>query len=625
MRYFCIFFLLFLTGNVYAQLGFCQGSKGDFIFHEDFGTGNQDGPALPAGVTSYTYTTGDPDDGSYAISNQVGQYNTSWHSYFPGTTVSNGKALKVNADDNTSGQFFEKEILGLCENTSYEFSAYLINLYDRDNSVCENGGIPINVRFEIWDETDSNLLRQGSTGDIHSTSSPKWEQYALTFQSEAGQDAVILKMFNNGVGGCGNDLAIDDIVFRSCGDLTEITSAGIDGNELSVCEPDAPVSLDLTATPDFSVYDDHAFQWQESDDNIDWQDVPGEKNGNFTTPALSTSKYYRVKVAEDEVNLSDDLCSSASEAFYFQFIPTPEAPVSNGNEIICSNDNLPVLTVNVGDDETVNWYDAETGGSLLKTGAASYLPEAAGTFYAEAVKTDTNCEASSRTAVSLTINQSPQVEDEQLELCENGQLLLDAGIENMSYLWSSGEITKSIKISNPGIYKVTVTSADNCSSTKTFEVSAVSVAGIKSIVSEGNSVTIEPLYDGNFEYSLNGTTFQSSNVFESVSGGVYTAYIRDLSGCNTVTEEFPHILVPKFITPNGDGYNDHFKVNGLEFYDFSEIRIFDRYGKLLKSGRGENFAWNGKIKGKDLPASDFWYEISIENYEVIKGNFSLKR
>lgn len=625
MKNLCLFFLLFFTGNIFAQLGFCQGSKGDFIFHEDFGTGNNDGPALPPGVTGYTYVTGDPNDGQYAISNQVGQGNSSWHSYFPQTTISNDKALKVNADDNTSGQFFEKEISGLCENTNYEFSAYLINLYNRQSQGCENGGIPINVRFEIWDETDSNLLNDGNTGDIHSTSSPEWKQYALTFQSVGGQDAVILKMFNNGLGGCGNDLAIDDIIFRSCGDLTEITSTGIDGNQFSVCEPDAPVSLDLTATPDFSVYDDHAFQWQESDNNIDWQDIPGEKDEDFTTPALNTSKYFRVKVAEDEVNLSDDLCSSASEAFYFQFIPTPEAPISNGNEVICSKDDLPVLTVNVEADETVNWYDAETGGNLLKSGSTSYLPETAGTFYAEAVKTGADCEAGSRTAVSLTINQSPQVEDEQLELCENGALLLDAGIENMAYLWSSGETTKITEISGSGTYSVTVTSAESCSSTKTFEVSAVSVAGIKSIISEENRVTIEPLNDGNFEYSLNGTTFQSSNVFESVSGGVYTAYIRDLSGCNTVTEEFPHIIIPKFITPNGDGYNDNFKVNGLEYYDSSEIRIFDRYGRLLNAGKGENFNWNGDLKGKNLPVSDYWYEISIESYEVIKGNFTLKR
>src|SRR5680860_1815830 len=179
-----------------------------------------------------------------------------------------------------------------------------MNIYDRTSLVCLDidGGIPINVRFQIWDETDTVLLKEGNTGDISSTNSPVYKQYALTFQTEPGQKSVILKMFNNGEGGCGNDLAIDDIIFRSCGDLTKITSQGNDDPGIVVCEPDAPLSLTLTAIPDFSVYTQHAFQWQESSDNVDWQDIPGETNSDFTSPPLNSSRYYRVKVAEAAVN-----------------------------------------------------------------------------------------------------------------------------------------------------------------------------------------------------------------------------------------------------------------------------------------------------------------------------------
>lgn len=135
---------------------------------------------------------------------------------------------------------------------------------------------------------------------------------------------------------------------------------------------------------------------------------------------------------------------------------------------------------------------------------------------------------------------------------------------------------------------------------------------------------IIPVEEGNFEYSLDGNNYQTSNEFE-VSGGVYTAYMRDRAGCNTITLEFPHIVVPKFITPNGDGYNDEFRVNGLEFFSQTQIRIYDRYGKLLKSDNGEHFRWDGTTNGRYLPADDFWYEIKIENYPSKKGNFSLKR
>ncbi len=607
--------------HIFAQLGFCEGSKGDPIFHEDFGSGNSSGPSLPPGTTNYTYVTGDPQDGQYTISNEIGKDISGWHSSLPQTTLSNGKALIINADY-TAGQFYRTKIAGLCENTTYEFSAFLINILSGGNS-CQNGGIPINVKFQIWDENDTDLLAEGNTGNIAASNNAMWEQYALTFQSEPGQESVILKMFNNGEGGCGNDLAIDDIIFRSCGDLTKITSEdGEDG--VVVCEPDTPVSLKLMAIPDFSVYKKHFFQWQESDNNEDWNDIQGEIYESYTTPQLTSSKYYRVKVAEDEINLSNNLCSSASEAYYINIVEIPEAPESNGDMVICSNDNIPVLSVRVQDDETVNWYDSPTGGNEIAY-SSSFTPQGEGVFYAEAVKSDYDCEGSIRTSVSLTINESPPAEDEKLQLCANGELQLHAGVANMAYKWNTGETSEKITVDRAGNFSVIITSNENCKSVKNFEVSAVDVAGIKDINSDVTTVTITPTNEGEFEYSLDGQIYQRSNTFEDVSGGIYFAYIRDLQGCNTVSEEFPHIVVPKFITPNSDGYNDVFEMKGIEYFASSEIKIFDRYGKLLQAGKGQNFSWDGSLNGRDLPASDYWYEIIIENYERIKGHFSLKR
>lgn len=610
--------------QVFAQLGFCEGSKGDPIFHEDFGTGNSSGPALPSSVTSYTYVTGDPQDGQYTISNRIGQNNGTWHSNLPTTTISRGRALIVNADF-TSGRFYRTEISGLCENTTYEFSAFLMNIYDRSETVCENGGIPVNVRFEIWDETDTVILKEGSTGNITSTTSPVWEEYALTFQTVPGQETVILKMFNNGAGGCGNDLAIDDIIFRSCGDLTEVAAGETMENSYSVCREEAPVSITLTASPDYSVYTHHAFQWQESEDNDQWTDLPGETGETYTTAALTTSRYYRVKVAEDEVNLSNNFCSSASEAFFIEIFPTPDAPESEGDVIICGNEEARPLRVLVAANETVNWYDRAQGGSLLSEGSPSYLPPAEGKYYAEAVRAGESCEPGPRTAVSLISNAVPEVEDEILNLCNEGSITLNARLPNMDYVWNTGETTESITVTTIGNFSVTLVTEDGCRVVKNFEVNEVDVPVIGNIISEENDVIINVENPGDFQYSLDGINFQASGTFTSVPGGVYTAYVADLQQCETVTREFPHVVVPRYITPNNDGYNDHFELKGMQYFERSEIKIFDRYGKLLVAGRGENFMWNGTFNGRDLPADDYWYEIIIEGYGQIKGNFSLIR
>ena len=619
---FILIFFLF-TGNVFSQLGFCEGSKGDAIFHETFGSGTGTGGPLPAGVTNYNYVNQIPyTDGEYTITGNTGQNNGNWHS-IPPTTISGGKALIVNAAF-TPGIFYETTISGLCEATTYEFSAFLMNIFNPSNNACVNNEVPINVKFQILDETGNVVLAEGSTGDIFSSINPEWSQKALTFRSQAGQNKVILKMFNNGFGGCGNDLAIDDIIFRSCGDLTEITADNITGNSLQVCEPEAPVTIDLTASPDGTVYTSYAFQWQESTDQENWQDIPGENGSSFSSPSVNTTHYYRVKVAENVVNLADNLCSSASESFAVIIAKTPEAPVSAGDVEVCEGDNIPPLLVSVEDDESVSWYDTAAGGVEIATGRSFFATEE-DTYYAEAVKTGFDCDPGPRTPVTLRIFSKPQVSDETRQLCTGSQIQLDAGTGNFSYSWSSGETTRQIKISQPGNYSVTLTNSSGCSATKNFKVDPVDIAGIGNISSEGATVIIEPANPGDFEYSLDGVNFQRSNIFQSIPGGIYTAFVRDLEGCSTISEEFPHIVLPKFITPNGDGINDRFELRGIEYFSSSEIRIFDRYGKLLARGNGVGFSWDGSFNGRGLPAEDYWYHIFIEGFEPQKGHFTLKR
>ena len=620
MRSLLFVLLLLFSAEAFAQLGFCTGSKGDPIFHEDF----NDPSPLSSTITNYDYVPHDPNDGEYTIADDMGDVIGGWHKYLPNTTLSNGNALIVNADDNSSGRFFRTTISGLCQSSTYEFSAFLMNIYDPVAGNCDDGGIPINVKFQIWDETETDILKEGSTEDIGSTATAQWRRFALTFKSKPGQGSVILKMFNNGIGGCGNDLAIDDIIFRSCGDLTTVESPQGTAGKLDVCEEDAPVDVQLTANSDFKVYSQHFYQWQQSGDGNNWNDLPGENSAEFYTSGINRSTYFRVKVAENTSNLSSNLCSSASEPFQVNIFETPAAPVSGGDKTICSNEGIPLLSVSVPGGEQVNWYDSATGNVLLAENSTSFAPPAAGIFYAEAVKQGFDCSPGPRTAVSLEIIEAPEAEDEEVYLCQNSSMIIDAGAVNMTYSWSTGESTRSIEVSSVGNYSVEITNPAGCSITKTFEVILVEIPVIEEIISEERIVEIVLQKEGDFEFSLDGTNFQDANRFEA-NGGIYTAYARNRNGCETVSRQFAHLVVPKFITPNGDGYNDFFQLKGAEFFASSKILIFDRYGKILASGPGESFKWYGIASGKELPADDFWYEIRIDGLEAQRGHFSLVR
>ena len=618
MRFLLVFVLLLFSAEAFAQLGFCSGSKGDPIFHENF----DDPSPLSPQITNYDYVSGDPYDGEYTIADDIGDEIGGWHNYLPNTTLSNANALIVNADDNSSGRFYRTRVSGLCQNSSYEFSAFLMNIYNPSAGNCDDGGIPINVRFEIWDETDTQLLKEGSTGDIASTVTAQWKQYALTFRSKPGQGAVILKMYNNGIGGCGNDLAIDDIIFRSCGDLTTVETPQGTSGELNVCEEDAPVDLQLTAAPDNTVYSQHFFQWQQSSDGENWNDLPGENTAGLAVSGINSWTYFRVKVAEDAANLSSNFCSSASEPFLVKIVATPAAPMSGGDKTICSNETIPALSVSIPAGEAVSWYDA--AGNLLEEDSKTYTPAGAGTFYAEAAKAGYSCSPGPRTTLKLTINPVPQVEDEVVYLCEDAEVTLDSGVANMDYLWSTGETNRSIAVNISGNYSVKVSNSTGCSSTKNIRVVLVKTPVIREIISEETTIEILLEKVGEFEFSLDGANFQDSSVFQA-TGGIYTAYVQSRNGCKTVSQRFAHLVVPKFITPNNDGRNDFFRLKGVAFFETSEILIFDRYGRILAAGQGENFRWNGTAAGKELPADDYWYEIRIKGLQPQKGHFSLLR
>ncbi|WP_248724438.1 hypothetical protein [Seonamhaeicola sp. ML3] len=303
-----LFFLGLLSAE--AQLGFCKGNTGDPIFEEDFGSGVGN-VKLPFGTTTYKFTKNRPKDGCYVVSNTHKHFN--WYKlkdHTPGDV--NGRMLIVNAGYKP-GEFFRVPVSGLCENTSYEFSSWMVNLTREYTKACGRG-IPIDVTFEIWNKSNKRLLASGSTGSIYGGNKPTWRQFALVFQTRPEETSVILKIRNNGKGGCGNDLALDDIAFKPCGDTVVIEDKNNESH-ISVNRGYLPFSTTLKVKPDYAVFSNHFYQWQKSEDGINWDDIPGAQNETYKIVPTSTRVFYRTKVAENQLNLTNALCYSYSD-FY---------------------------------------------------------------------------------------------------------------------------------------------------------------------------------------------------------------------------------------------------------------------------------------------------------------------
>ncbi len=250
--------------------------------------------------------------------------------------------------------------------------------------------------------------------------------------------------------------------------------------------------------------------------------------------------------------------------------------------------------------------------------------------------------------IELLVNPAPDfVLDEELLLCTDGDpLTLTAPIGFDTYTWyrldgATEEAignTTSITINTTGTYALeagfSYTSTSGtivCSNREQFVVIPSNRATILDIliedVSENNTVQISVMGDGLYEYSLDGENYQDASLFENVASGFLTVFVRDKNGCGITEEDIAVIGFPKFFTPNGDGINDFWQILGVNdlFQPNTFINIHDRYGKLLAQILPGNPGWNGTFNNQELPASDYWFRVNLEDGRQFNGHFALKR
>ncbi|MEO0875430.1 MAG: gliding motility-associated C-terminal domain-containing protein [Bacteroidota bacterium] len=308
MKYLAVLMLLF---PVWLASQTCEGNLGDNIFEEgDFGSGSSNVLLSNPGIApGYAYITNPPPgDGFYTITNNTGVWSglyPTWLAIGDNSSDPNGYMMVVNASFDT-GLFYDQEIDNLCENTQYEFSADIINLV----AVGVTAHIEPNVTFLI------DGMAQFSTGDIPQTD--QWQTYGFTFSTEPGQTSLRLSLRNNAPGGIGNDLALDNISFRTCGDAASI----LPEEPANICVDGQPLTLFATTTG--NQYDNPAYQWQFSPNGIDnWMDLPGANDSTYIHDILIIGEYYyRFQLANGPINLMNEKCRINSNIKLVNVRPT---------------------------------------------------------------------------------------------------------------------------------------------------------------------------------------------------------------------------------------------------------------------------------------------------------------
>ena len=363
-----LFGILMLLGLLFGSIpGFSQEpSLGDPLFVEDFGSATT-GPGGNGTLHTYTSNNGEasnifkndqidyiqsllfytPDHvpteyrsdnwgprfignndagiGSYSIvTNSAGYRNSYFYTGYDHTTNDGtGYMLLVDAHSSTT-LYFDRIIENLCAGTKFQFSVWIkdinrernlpkpkitLDIYDNDAYVA-NGGAVSPIATHTTDDSD---IPEKNT----------WYELKMDFDMPANVSTVRLQIRNAVEEYRGNDLAIDDIMFRPMGPPISLSSNYSD----IVC-----VGYNVAYNVEVSqgAYNLYYYQFQRRKINSDGNDPEGndfENVGDAVGPiadnqntlsfsaTLEDDNYeYRVIVAGDLLTLNNKNCRTVSNA-----------------------------------------------------------------------------------------------------------------------------------------------------------------------------------------------------------------------------------------------------------------------------------------------------------------------
>nr|MCU0358410.1 FG-GAP-like repeat-containing protein [Cyclobacteriaceae bacterium] len=258
-----------------------------------------------------------------------------------------------------------------------------------------------------------------------------------------------------------------------------------------------------------------------------------------------------------------------------------------------------------------------------------------------------------------------------VRVCSSSSLTLTAPAGFPSYLWSTGETTQQISPASSGIYSVTVTNAEGCTSPVSAALTVtiipepcnnlppVIVTTVSGIFVEGVvRVDLTPLIsdpDNNLDISSlhllsNSTTagaaasISTGNELILDYGGVLFSgkdrigiEVCDLLGaCTQQSLEIDvtgDIVIFNGFSPNGDDFNAFFNIQYIDLFPDTrqnKVTIFNRWGDVVfetTNYDNVNRVFTGISKnGSELQAGTYYYKIEFTSGRKTQTGFiSLKR
>ena len=371
--------------------------------------------------------------------------------------------------------------------------------------------------------------------------------------------------------------------------------------------------------------------------SIKWYDAP--RNGSLlaeTTNLANGKTYY----ASQTLNS----CESPRFGITVSFVNTPNVPTGNSEQSFCKRENKTLNDIQIT-GQNIKWFDTSFSASVLP---ATTLLENNRTYY---VSQTIGCD-SDRIPILIHVYDTPMpTGNNNQQFCIDELSTIAAlKIAGTSLKWydaaTNGNALQETDLLQNGKYYVSQT-LNNCESErlaitvkiqdtqipiadspqqfciqKNAKISDIEINGQNIKWYESSSATNNLSESTSLE---NGITYYATQALSNCESDRIPVTINILEAtagdCIHLVNDIPY---PKIFTPNGDGFNDTWTIDPDYLAPNSSIRIFDRYGKLIKE-LTLNSSWNGTYLGNQQPASDYWFTVTRINGTEYRGHFSLKR
>jgi gliding motility-associated-like protein len=211
-----------------------------------------------------------------------------------------------------------------------------------------------------------------------------------------------------------------------------------------------------------------------------------------------------------------------------------------------------------------------------------------------------------------------------------------------TYEWNTGATSQSISNIAAGVYTVTVTDNLDCIAADTVTVGVASIVILEKNITQPECDTTTDgaieilLVGGNDGYTFEWDNGQDSSVAINLTAGVYTVTITDFNDCflidttNLTAERFcaDTLIIYDVFSPNGDGKNDLWVIDGLENYPDNELQVYNRWGSMVYEQKPYTNNWNGgNKKGEPLPSATYYYILKLNDTEnqIFSGHVTIIR